>query len=180
MKDDLDKISDVLVDFFKVSRISKTIATFHDLNISGWEKWWQMELAIFLADHKSIGEWDIEHPFDTDKRTLLNQDRMALDIGFRLKSHKKDEWYFVELKQSPKYKDCIDRMVGDASKVFSARKKSFDGLAIRYIACAGIFLNDDEEKIMDYAEAGLKKYQIEIEDGFVVEKIDKHHMLLIF
>jgi ribonuclease HII len=71
-------------------------------------------------------------------------------------------------------------MAKDADKVFSARKKSFGGLSIRYIACAGIFLKDDEDKIMDYAEESLSKYGIDSDDGFFIEPIDKHHMLLIF
>lgn len=178
-KDDLDKISDVLIDFFKTKRIRESLDAIHEFNISGWEKWWQTELAIYLANTDSIAEWDMEHPFDTDLRTALVQTRMALDIGFRLKRHAKDEWHFIELKQDNDYQRCIDKMCKDAVKVFSARKRSFDGVQVRYIACAGAFLSvEDEEAVMDYAERALKKVNVAY-DGLYLEAVSKHHSLLI-
>ena len=180
-KDDLDKIGEVLLEFFKTQRISDSLDAIHKFGLSGWEKWWQTELALFLAraDH-IIAEWDMEHPFDTDKRTRLVQSRMALDIGFRLKRHAKDEWHFVELKQDNDYKKCIDRMARDADKVFSARKHSFDGLKVRYIACAGAFLTiKDENNVLDYAEKALDKLDIDFDDGFYIDKVGKYHSMLI-
>lgn len=181
-KDDLDKISDVLLEFFLTERIVRSLDQIHKFGLTGWEKWWQTELALFLAnaDHL-ISEWDMEHPFDVDKRTRLAQTRMALDIGFRLRRHAKNEWHFVELKQDNDYKRCIDRMARDADKVFSARKSSFDGLSIRYIACAGAFLTvDDDEIVLDYAEQALDSFDIDANDGFFIEKVGKHHSMLIF
>jgi hypothetical protein len=180
-KHDLDKIGDVLLEFFKTERIVTSLNSIHQYGLSGWEKWWQTELALFLAnaDH-IIAEWDMEHPFDTDKRTRLAQSRMALDIGFRLKRHAKDEWHFVELKQDNDYKKCIDRMARDADKVFSARKHSFDGLRVRYIACAGAFLTvEDEDEVLDYAESALERFDIDAGDGFYIDKVGKFHSMLI-
>lgn len=179
--DDLDKIGHVLLEFFKTQRIGDTLDSIHRNRVSGWEKWWQTELALFLAnaDHL-VSEWDMEHPFDTDKRTRLEQSRMALDIGFRLKRHAKDEWHFVELKQHDDYRKCIDRMCKDTEKVFSARKHSFGGLKVRYIACAGAFLTvKDEDDVIDYAEAALSDFDIEI-DGFFLEPVGRHHSILVF
>ncbi len=181
-KDDLDKIGDVIIEFFKSERTIKSLDEIHKYGLSGWEKWWQTELALFLAkaDH-IIAEWDMEHPFDIDKRTRLAQSRMALDIGFRLKKHSKDAWHFVELKQDNDYKRCIDRMVRDADKVFSARKYSFDGIKVRYIACAGAFLTvENDDDVLDYAERALSKIGIDAEDGFYIEPISKYHSMLIF
>lgn len=179
-KDDLDKISDVLLDFFKTKRIKESLDAIHELEISGWEKWWQTELAMYLANAESIAEWDMEHPFDTDHRTSLKQDRMALDIGFRLKRHAKGDWLFVELKQDDDYQRCIDKMGKDVEKVFSARKQSFDGLKVRYIACAGAFLSvAHEDAVMDYAEDLLNSMGVD-SSGLYLEKIGTHHSLLIF
>lgn len=180
-KDDLDKIGHVLLDFFETKRIRESLTAIHTLGISGWEKWWQTELAIYLADADPIAEWDMEHPFDTDKRKNHSQARMALDIGFRLKRHAKDEWHFVELKQDNDYKRCIDKMCRDADKVFSARKHSFDGLRVRYIACAGAFLTiKDEDAVLKYAEEALDSLGVDEDDGLYLEPISKHHSLLIF
>lgn len=180
-KDDLDKIGDILLEFFKSKRIVTSLDAIHKFGLSGWEKWWQTELALFLAEAEHlISEWDMEHPFDVDKRTRLAQSRMALDIGFRLKRHAKDEWHFVELKQDNDYKKCIDRMARDADKVFSARKQSFDGLKVRYIACAGAFLTvTDEDKVLDYAEQALGNFDIDASDGFYIDKVGKFHSMLI-
>jgi len=179
MSDHLGKISETILEFFKEKRVSESIAKFHEMKVTGWEKWWQMEFAVFLDSYSKITEWDMEHKFQTDKRSSLGQDSMALDIGFKFKGGKKDEWYFVELKQALSYKECISRMMLDANKVFSARKKSSDGLLISYIACAGIFLNEEEDVILDYAEVCAKKDDIPCDDGFFIEKIDKHHTLLV-
>lgn len=179
-KDDLDKIADVLFDFFKTKRICESLEKLHKNNISGWEKWWQTELALYLSAANSIAEWDMEHPFDTDKRTGLVQARMALDIGFRLKRHLKDEWHFIELKQNNNYKKCIDEMCRDAKKVFAARKLSFDGLRVRYIACAGAFLSTEPEAdLISYAEEALDRIDVD-SDGMFLEPIGKYHSLLIF
>lgn len=180
-KDDLDKIGNILLDFFKTQRISDTLDSIHRHRVSGWEKWWQTELALFLAnaDHL-VSEWDMEHPFDTDKRTRLAQSRMALDIGFRLKRHAKDEWHFVELKQHDDYQKCVDRMCKDAEKVFSARKQSFDGLKVRYIACAGAFLTvKKEDDVIEYAEAAMNDFGSGV-DGYFLEPVGRHHSILVF
>ena len=121
----------------------------------------------------------MEHNFDTDRRTKIAQDRMALDIGFRLKRHAKDQWYFLELKQADDYQDCINRMMKDAVKVFSGRKKSFEGLSIRYIACAGVFLDAGEKEVAEYLEKCADKNGIEI-DGHYYEKLCEGYKLLLF
>ena len=179
-KDDLDKIGHLLLDFFETGRIREALDAIFKYEVTGWEKWWQTELAIYLANSEAIAEWDMEHPFDTDKRTGLAQGRMALDIGFRLKRHAKDEWHFVELKQDNDYKSCIDKMCRDADKVFAARTHSFDGLRVRYIACAGAFLSvKDEDAVVEYAEKALESIDLD-SDGVFLEPISKNHSLLIF
>jgi hypothetical protein len=166
--------------FFRTKRVEESLTLLTQFGVSGWEKWWQAELAIFLAQSDGIiAEWDMEHPFDTDLRTRLTQTRMSLDIGFRLKRHAKDQWYFVELKQADDYRRCIDRMSKDADKVFSARKQSFEGLSVRYIACAGVFRTADEEEVLDYAEEALERFHIE-HDGFSIEEVGKGYTLLVF
>ena len=178
--DDLDKIAEVLLDFFDNKRVIEALDKIHDFGVSGWEKWWQVELALYLSHaDDTIAEWDMEHPFDTDKGTRLAQNRMALDIGFRLKRHSKDQWYFVELKQADNYRTCIDRMMKDADKVFSARKASFDGLNIRYIACAGVFCDAKEEGVEQYLNEASDRDGIEL-DGFYFEKLTEGYKLLVF
>ena len=154
---------------------------FLELGITGWEKWWQMELAVYLANSSKIAEWDMEHPFDVDKRKGIAQSRMALDIGFRMNRHASDSWYFLELKQDNDYKKLLQRMGKDVEKVFSARTRSFDGLKVRYIACAGIFADqgDEYENIIEYAEKLMDSIGAD-SGGVELEEIGKHHTLIVF
>lgn len=178
-KNDLDQIGEVLLDFFKTPRIRDSLDEIHQVGITGWEKWWQTELAMYLSSAEIIAEWNMEHPFDVDRRKRLVQSRMALDIGFRLKRYAKDEWHFIELKQHNDYKLCIDKMCRDADKVFSARKHSFDGIRVRYIACAGAFLSvKDTDAVLYYAEDALDSINAETKRPYL-ESISKHHQLLI-
>lgn len=178
--DDLDKIAEVLLAFFDNKRIVEALNSVREFGVTGWEKWWQVELALYLshADDK-IAEWDMEHPFDTDQRSRAAQGRMALDIGFRLKRQSKDHWYFVELKQADDYRQCIDQMCKDGGKVFSARRTSFDGLSVKYIACAGVFLDAEEAEVKAYLDQACDQYDLEI-DGFYYEQLCDGYKLLIF
>jgi hypothetical protein len=36
----------VLTDFFGQKRIQRTLDAIHETEVSGWEKWWQVELAL--------------------------------------------------------------------------------------------------------------------------------------
>lgn len=177
---DLQKVGDVLLDFFKTKRIRDSLGLFLELGVSGWEKWWQTELAVFLASADNIAEWDMEHPFDSDRRTTIAQTRMALDIGFRLKRHAVDSWYFIELKQHDDYQQCLQRMGKDIEKVLSARKRSFGGLKVRYIACAGLFADqgDSAADVIEYAETLMEAVGAE-SCGVMLEEIGKHHSLIV-
>ena len=140
-----------------------------------------MELAVYLANSSKIAEWDMEHSFDVDKRSGIAQSRMALDIGFRMNRHASDSWYFVELKQDNDYKKLIQKMGKDVEKVFSARTRSFDGLKVRYIACAGIFSDQGTpyEEIIEYAETLMESIGAD-SGGVELEEIGKHHTLIVF
>jgi L-alanine-DL-glutamate epimerase-like enolase superfamily enzyme len=70
-------------------------------------------------------------------------------------------------------------MMKDAVKVFSGRTKSFDGLSIRYIACAGVFLEAKEKEVAKYLEESANKNDIDI-DGHYYEKLCEGYKLLLF
>ncbi len=179
-KDDREKIGALLLDFFGTKRNRNTLESMQYFGISGWEKWWQTEFALYLAqDEKQIDEWDMDHPFDVASRTGSAQERMAFDIGFRFKDRPSDEWYFLELRQDDNYRRCIDRMRNDAEKIFAGRKQSFDSIRVRYVGCAGVFLTTDEDEVMAHAEAAFKDVKIDA-DGLFLKLIGKHHLLLIF
>ncbi len=179
-KDDREKIGKLLLDFFDAKRNRNTLESMQYFGISGWEKWWQTEFALYLAqDDKTIDDWDMDHPFDVVSRTSSAPEHMAFDIGFRFRGQPSGEWYFAELRQDDYYRRCIDRMRNDAEKILAARTQSFDGIRVRYVACAGVFLMTDEDEVRAHAEAAFKDVKIDA-DGLFLKPIGKHHLLLIF
>lgn len=140
--------------FFKQRQIRTALAMIADKDISGWEKWWQIELAMFLSEYEHVAEWDMEEPFFTDLRRHTSQDFMAIDLCFRRKGHSTGRLIFLELKQDPDWKRCVANMLSDAEKVYSAQSISLSGAEIRNFFLAGIYIRPSESKaeIHDYIE----------------------------
>lgn len=178
-KKDLDKIRSLIIDFFKSRKIINSLNSIHELGITGWEKWWQTELAIYLGNSDNVSEWDMEHRFKIDKRTTKSKDYVSLDLGFRLKNHRKEDWYFLELKQHNDFHQCFRKMCKDIDLVISTRKHSSGGLTNRYLVCAGIFLRKDEHEVKKYAETTLDEFGLD-SDGIFLKNLGKHYQLLIF
>ena len=49
---DLGLIADVAKAFFRQARVRKALAVIHEQQITGWEKWWQVEFALFWWIHR--------------------------------------------------------------------------------------------------------------------------------
>ncbi len=176
---DLGKIRNLILDFFKTKKMINSLNSIHELEIKGWEKWWQVELAIYLGHSEDVSEWDMEHRFDIDQRTIQSKKYVMLDLGFRLKKHRKEDWYFLELKQHNDYRQCFNRMCKDIDLVYSTRKKSAHGITTRYLVCAGIFLREDEDKVIKYAKNKLDRLGFD-DDGLFLKNLGAYHQLLIF
>ncbi len=142
----------ILDAFFAKKRIQTSLAQIAEKDISGWERWWQIELALFLSEHDDVAEWDMEEPFFTDRRHHTPQDSLAIDLCFRRKRHSTERLIFLELKQDPGLKRCVANMLSDAEKVCSAQSKSRLGAEIRNFFLAGIYMSPSESKaeIHDY------------------------------
>ncbi len=151
--------------FFKQRQIQTALAMIADKGISGWEKWWQIELALFLSEHEDVGDWDMEEPFYTDLRRHTSQDFMAIDLCFRRKRYSTERLIFLELKQDVDWKQCVANMLSDAEKVSSAQSKSMLGTEIRNFFLAGIYPSPRESKaeIHDHIEVVTKDRQVDWE-----------------
>lgn len=66
----------LLEDFFKRSNIRSALRVIADQTITGWEVWFQVEFARFLAEHESEPEWGHEY---------------AVQYGWRKEKHR---YYF--------------------------------------------------------------------------------------
>jgi hypothetical protein len=158
---DFDFTWEVLTDFFKQKGIQRALAAIEESGVTGWEKWWQIELALYLWDHEDVAEWNMEERFYTDLRRNVEKDSIAVDLSFRRKRCAKDAWIFLELKQDADWKRCIENMLRDAKKVFSAQSRSHEGAAVRSFFVAGIYPSETKSEVHDYIEGRLDELQVD-------------------
>ena len=131
-------------EFFEREQVRRALDLIEDVGITGWEKWWQVEFAAWLSEHDSIGEWVMEEVFLTDLRRRTEKDRIAIDIGFRMKGFSKDELLFLELKQNEDWRRCVENMLIDVEKVYCAQTYSLDNkLRIRNFFVVGVYPTED-------------------------------------
>ena len=153
----------VLDSFFAQKRIRTALAKIAETDVSGWEKWWQIELALFLSDHEDVAEWDMEEPFFTDRRRHTSQDMLAIDLCFRRKRQSSERFIFLELKQDQDWKRCVSHMMSDAEKVYCAQTKSLSNTRIRSFFLAGVYPSIPKAAIHDYIEEIAEGRQVEWE-----------------
>ena len=66
-----------------------------------------------------------------------------------------------------------------SKKCFRQDSYPCDGLKIRYIACAGLFLAEENEaEVVEYAETLLESLDVDC-DGVFLEPAGKHYSLII-
>jgi hypothetical protein len=161
---DFDFTWEVLTDFFNQKGIQRALDAIEDNGVTGWEKWWQIELALYLSDHEDVAGWNMEERFYTDLRRSVEKDSIAVDLSFRRKRCAKDAWIFLELKQDADGKRCIDNMLRDAKKVFGAHSRSHEGATVRSFFVAGIYLSESSESkkdVHDYIADRLSELEME-------------------
>lgn len=153
----------ILDAFFEQRQIRTALAMIADKDISGWEKWWQIELALFLSEHEDVAEWDMEEPFFTDRRCHTAKDSIAIDLCFRRKRYSTERLIFLELKQDKDWKRCVANMMLDAEKVSSAQTKSMFGAEFRNFFLVGIYPSVPKAEIHDYIEDEAEGRQVDWE-----------------
>ncbi|MEO9332444.1 hypothetical protein ABI260_09105 [Pseudomonas guguanensis] len=136
---DFEYISELLEDFFKQRELRKSFRIIFDREITGWEIWFQIEFARFLADHSSEPEWGREYSFQFDYRRESTRSFLKPDFIIRKKGWAKDRYVALEIKQHAKLGNCVSNMIGDLSKVAKMRKSEID---LRSYWALGIFQTD--------------------------------------
>ena len=151
----------VLTGFFKQKGIQRALDAIYECEATGWEKWWQIELALYLSDHEDVGDWNMEERFFTDQRRSIEKDCISVDLCFRRKGCSKDSMIFLELKQDSDWKRCIENMLLDAKKVFAAQSRSHEGAAVRSFFVAGIYKSVPKSEVHDYVERRLEELDMD-------------------
>lgn len=141
-KGDFVFISSVTDGFFRKKSIKDTIKIIDSQNITGWEKWLQIELAKFFQDHSDVSDWRRECRYMLDKRTSRNRESCTVD--FSLKQKYKQSWIALEVKQINSPASCIKYMQKDLLKIRQIKNSQDD---IRTVWCLGIHKHADEGNI---------------------------------
>lgn len=163
---DFSYVRDRINEFFGRRGVQRALDLIDELEITGWEKWWQVEFAAWLADHDQIGEWVMEEVFNTDLRRKTDKNSISIDLGFRMKGFSTKEMLFLELKQNNDWRRCIENMLFDVEKVYSAQKYSVsNGLMIRNFFVVGVYPTGEATKkdVHDYVQRRAEELDIPIE-----------------
>lgn len=160
-KADLKTVSELMRQFVDQDHVARGLHQITVSGITGWEKWWQVELALFMDGHPDICEWDVEHEFEVDRRKY-DGDRLYVDFGFTL-SEWNAEYVFLELKQNSDYKKCIDQMFKDAEKYELLKNRSMDGTKKRSVFVVGFFEASSWAEVAGYFESCMEHYGFELE-----------------
>jgi hypothetical protein len=170
---DFSFVCEAVSTFFSSASIQKGLDAIEEVGITGWEKWWQVEFAIWLSEHEDIGDWAMEEVFLTDLRRKSAKDNIAIDVGFRMKGYSADEMLFLELKQNDDWSRCIENMIKDVQKVGTAQERSVDTkVKIRNFFVVGVYRNTDVSKkqVHDYIEQRAEAEDIPLERRHVFTK----------
>lgn len=161
-KSDLKIVRNIMDGFLSQPHIKKGLNQISELGITGWEKWWQIELAIYIDEYPDIEEWDIEHAFDVDGRKV-QKTTLFVDFGFTMKGWNK-QYSFIELKQNEDFKKCIDNMFKDAEKYELLKSESNDGVAKRSVFVVGLFSANNWDYVHEYFLSCMEHYEFDFDD----------------
>ena len=136
-KRDFDFTVKLFDNFFKKKKIQKKFKKFtelknlHDIEITGWETWWQIEFSLYLFYLLDKGDtvswWEREWRYPIDKRvSSKRKSEMSIDFLVRQKHAKVGQYIALELKQDIDAKICINGMLADIDKVYSMRQSASD------------------------------------------------------
>ncbi|MFP3847794.1 hypothetical protein [Pseudomonas sp. W5-01] len=139
---DFEYMRDLIEDFFKRPAIRSSLKVIDEAGITGWEVWFQIEFARFLAAHDSEPDWGRECAIEFDYRREKNRNFLKADFIIRKKHWAVDRWIALEVKQHVNAGNCINNMVTDLAKVAKMRKSELD---MRSIWALGIFLDDEKD-----------------------------------
>ena len=130
-KRDFNFTVNLFENFFKRKKIQKKFKKFtklkelHDIEITGWEIWWQIEFALYLFNNDTVSWWEREWRYPFDKR-MSNKNEMSIDFLVRQKGTKLGKYIALELKQHIDAKKCVLGMLEDIDKVHSMRQSASD------------------------------------------------------
>lgn len=121
-KRDFEFLKEVTGAFFK-NRIAYRIQSFRESNITDFEKWLQVELALHMSQMSKKPEVKREHPVSFHRGKARRESRKGMKIDFCIRPHGcLIDWFILlEVKQKWSVQECVTNMVKDLQKVYKGR-----------------------------------------------------------
>jgi hypothetical protein len=160
-KGDFEYSEALFKEFFHRRKIQTSIGFFEENEITGWEKWFQLEFARFLYEHEGEPEWWIESSLEFDRRMEKRSKRFRADLLLRKKGWKNDTYTVIEMKQNNDYSVCVTSMVDDLNKLSKAKDSELD---TRNIVAVGVYKKTDKMKVKQNTLNKLKQSDWEPEE----------------
>lgn len=165
MKKDFAFLTDIAQGFFAKKTIKDTLGTISEFDISGWEKWIQIEFAKYCKSHTDITEWGRELRYELDRRSSKNKATCAID--FLVKQKYKQSPLAIEFKQQHSARGCINSMLRDKAKL---QKIKFSQDDLRGIWCLGVHTVESVEVVENLVGFCSRTHKIDIKQDLVFSK----------
>lgn len=157
IKKDFEFIKGIAADFFKKKSIRDTLAMIDEYEISGWEKWLQIELSKTLKEHPTVRRWSREKRYPLDRRA--SKSRASCSVDFVIHQSKKHSHVALEVKQIDSAKTCIRSMLKDVLKIENIKGSRND---IRSLWCLGIHRHDDSIDVQTWTKSRAIEFDVDI------------------
>lgn len=146
LKKDFDFLKEILTEFCNQPSFIERLQTIAQTEITGWEIWLQVELAIFLQEHEQVSDWkrEIRHSLDMRKSDYWNN--ASIDFYIRQKRAQSD--IPLEIKQNISARACIKSMADDIKKFRNIKDSS--RITGRELWCMGIHKKVEENTLKGY------------------------------
>ncbi|EGH29581.1 MULTISPECIES: hypothetical protein [Pseudomonas syringae group] len=169
--DDFQFIKSLVTKFVGRKSFESALCVIGANQITGWEVWFQVEFARFLAEHEDQPEWKREVRFEFDYRREKHGWYLKPDFLIRKKGAAVDRFIALEIKQHTQLGNCLSNMISDLAKVRRIRRSAVD---LRSYWALGVFQAADDDDIDGAIEAKLAEHDLPAHWGLMThDKIGK-------
>lgn len=154
---DFEYIDTLVLEFLGRKQLRKSFEVIAENEITGWEIWFQIEFARFLADHPDCPEWQRERRFEFDYRRERTRSYLKPDFIIRKKGTARDRFIALEVKQHVQLGNCVVNMLADLTKVGRIRSSQLD---LRSYWALGIFQHSDHDDPLEVIQTKLTEYDL--------------------
>lgn len=158
-------MTEIAQKFFAKKSIKDTLVAISEFEISGWEKWIQIEFAMFCKSQDNITRWGRELRYELDKRISRNQSSCAID--FLIKQKYKHSPLAIEIKQKNSATECVNAMLADIKKIRQIKYSNDD---LRGVWCMGIHHTKTSADMKKLVSDCAQKARTEVNSDFIYSK----------